>query len=124
MEDYIVRYVTDVCGVAVTPHYHALVQTPNGTTFAGRRGPYRSEEQAHKACQRHERYWRRALAAKGKTRLRVLAWKAKVGKGNTASFPLSIAPLWAIEMDEKKALRIERIIPSEVRGVQLPKKST
>jgi hypothetical protein len=117
---YKVTYIRDVLGVKVRPHYHALVRTMNGDRpgwgFAGRRGPYYALTTATKACERHFKYWQRALKIAhtkrlGRAeRLEKLQLKAREGKSVTANRLLLNAPIWAIETVEAKVLK--RLFPS------------
>lgn len=97
---YQVRFSREVAGVPVRPHFHAMFRSEAGSLlFAGRRGPYYSESQAIKACNRHARFWKRYDRLKLKKRragkkaqLQELLLRAKVGKGVTLNFILNIPP--------------------------------
>lgn len=120
---YRITYSSDVRGVKVRPHFHALVNvlaTPNGERpiwwFAGKRGRYYSLTTATAACQRHYKTWLRAIKLAGTGRkgrgakIEALKVKAVNGQGVMANRLLTSVPVWARAAVDAKVLA--RLFPT------------
>lgn len=102
-------------GVAIKPHYQALVREYVGErkiwSFAGRRGPYRKLNTATAACEYHLKVWTAAVQIaqgefKGRAdRIRALDGRARVGTAPFRGRVMVSVPIW-IRRDAAEAHRI------------------